>query len=429
MVRNLLQTYQAAYSGLPREVWYLSLALFVNRVGTMVLPFLTLYLTEELNYSEASAGSLTSIYGLGAIAGTYIGGRLTQRLGAVPLQALFLSLAVPFYLVLPWIESWWGIAGCLVGLSLFAEGVRPASATAVTQYAKPGEQTRALALQRMAVNLAVSFGSLLGGYLAKWWFFLLFLFDSVTSFCCAVFLVVIFGVFRSGSPHQAAASTPPQSVADSGAGTRATNRNPTNVGPQANLPAGPASDPLFWVYLLLIALGSIVFFQFMSTYPLYLRDHCQISKPQYGWICAINTLMIVAFEMILIERARKWPLMLTIGWGLFLSCLGFGLLPFSQHIGWVIFSMIVLTIGEMLWMPLSLGWVAQRSQAHNRGLYMGWYSMTMSVSFVLGPWLGTTLYSFDPDWVWYCSLAVGVLLWVAMPQLARWEQRPGHEVG
>ena len=423
MIRSISLAYSSAYGGLPKEIWVLSSALFINRVGTMVLPFLALYLTEHLQYTEAAAGRLSSVYGVGSILGTYLGGRLTRRLGSIRLQVVFLLAAVPFFLATPWFQNWWALAICLLFLSLFAEGIRPASATAIADFSKPGEHTRSLALQRMAVNLAVSFGSVLGGILAKISFVFLFFFDATTSMLCAIFLAAYFGVgLRTGgasASHRDA--NPANQASGEQAGAHANSIEPEQLKSPAK---GPAKDWMFLVYLGFILIGSVIFFQFFSTYPLYLRDVYGLSKPLYGLICAINTLLIVAAEMILVNHARHWPQIKTIAWGLMLSCVGFGMLPFGTSMGYLILSMIVITVGEMLWMPLSLGWVAQRAGTEQRGVYMGWYTMTISISFVVGQSVGTTIYSQWPDLVWYLSLLAGFVILGGMYMLNdRLEQR------
>ena len=76
---SFLQIYKKAFSGLPSKVWILSLAMVVNRSGSMVLLFTSLYLTKELHYTLAEAGSVMSLYGIGSILGSYTGGWLTDR--------------------------------------------------------------------------------------------------------------------------------------------------------------------------------------------------------------------------------------------------------------------------------------------------------------------------------------------------------------
>ncbi len=60
MLRAIFRTYRSAYAGLPRDVWLLSAMLVVNRAGSMVLPFLSLYLTQVRGLSVVTAGRLLS---------------------------------------------------------------------------------------------------------------------------------------------------------------------------------------------------------------------------------------------------------------------------------------------------------------------------------------------------------------------------------
>src|SRR5687768_13891228 len=106
MFHLALRHYRAAYAGLPREVWVLAGVLLVNRVGTMVLPFMALYLTSQLGMSAGLAGRLISVYGLGAICGAYVGGRLAAVHGALRVQTVCMFLSVPGYFILPLWKTW-----------------------------------------------------------------------------------------------------------------------------------------------------------------------------------------------------------------------------------------------------------------------------------------------------------------------------------
>ncbi|MEJ2055197.1 MAG: hypothetical protein P8X42_14875, partial [Calditrichaceae bacterium] len=66
MISNIYHTYIAAYKGLPKSVWLLSLVILVNRSGSIILFFLVLYLTNQLNYTVSEAGRMISVYGLGS---------------------------------------------------------------------------------------------------------------------------------------------------------------------------------------------------------------------------------------------------------------------------------------------------------------------------------------------------------------------------
>jgi predicted MFS family arabinose efflux permease len=67
---------------LPRELWILCAATLVNRLGTMALPFLALYLTRSLGLTAARAGAALAVYGAVALLVAPLAGRLADRRGA-----------------------------------------------------------------------------------------------------------------------------------------------------------------------------------------------------------------------------------------------------------------------------------------------------------------------------------------------------------
>ncbi len=407
MVRTVFNAYRDSMSGLAREVWVLCAALFINRCGSMVLTFLTLYLTNKLGFSVATAGLIFSVYGMGAICGAYVSGRLVDAVGAVRIQIVCLFIAAPLYLLIPMFESFTGIAAVVFTLSFFNEAVRPASATAVSRLASEKNTTRAFGLQRLAVNLGFSFGPAIGGVLAEidyWW---LFVADGVTTALGAALLLSYFGFKRHAHVEPAV-------------------ENEDCLCPDTIEQArqqSPLKDRTFLCFLGLILLSAIVFFQFHATYPKYLEERYLLTPRWIGAIFAVNTVIIVLLEMLLLRWVGNRSALKTIGWGCLLSCLGFGLLPagvllggmFGNSFGFLVVTMIVLTFGEMLSMPISSGFVATRSRSRssrgkNRGMYMSWYTMTYSLAAILAPAIGGTIYQFNKESVWYLSTVVGVLL-------------------
>jgi MFS family permease len=394
MLQAFFTRYRAAYAGLPREVWLLSLVLFVNRAGTMVMPFLTIYLTSQRGMSEAAAGRMLSLYGVGGICGAYLGGRWCERIGALRLQTIGLFLAAPCYFLVGQWQSWPGIAGSILALSLLNEAIRPANAVALAKLTTTANRTRAFSLQRLAANLGFSFGPAIGGFLAEVNFQLLFVVDALSTLAAAVALAYFFRLRRLASPtaeqhHHAAAA------------------------------GSPLRDRTFVAFLALTLASMIVFMQFGATYPLYLHDHFAMEKPQIGLMYAVNTSIIVAFEMLLIDAVKHWSLMRTIAWGSFLSCVGFGILPFGSSGYYAVFAMGVVTIGEMLSFPLSSAFVANRSGPGREGVYMGWHTATHALAWVLGPGLGAAIYEVNRDALWLSSLAVAVLVLVGFLALGR----------
>jgi MFS family permease len=404
MLAAALRKYRDAYAGLPREVWLLSLAIFVNRCGTMVMPFLTLYLTSELEMNDAAAGRLISVYGVGSVCGAYASGRWCDRIGPLRLQTACLLLAAPCYLLIGAWNSWPPIAANLFVLSFLNEAVRPASATAIARLTTSANRTRAFALQRLAANLGFSFGPAIGGVLAQANFQLLFWVDAGTTLVAGIALWRFFGFGRYGE----AANAP---VAHHGAAAS----------------TAPLRDRTFVAFLLLTLATMTVFMQFGSTYPLYLRDHFRLSEPQIGLMFAVNTSIIVGFEMLLMDAVKGWPLLGTIGWGSAIACLGFGILPLGATGLYAVFAMAVVTIGEMLSFPLSSAYVTSRGGARMSS-YNGWHTMTHSLAAIIGPAAGGALYGVNHDWPWIAGLVVAGVVLVGYQQLASRSQETCENV-
>jgi predicted MFS family arabinose efflux permease len=125
MFRSFLGLYRNAYAGLTRPVWYLSLVMFVNRCGTMVIPFMMVYLTQELRFSLADAGLVMAMFGAGAIFGAFLGGRLSDKIGFYPVQLWSLFLNGIMFFVLGPLHQLRHIAVCIFILSTVGLNISP----------------------------------------------------------------------------------------------------------------------------------------------------------------------------------------------------------------------------------------------------------------------------------------------------------------
>ena len=163
------------------------------------------------------------------------------------------------------------------------------------------------------------------------------------------------------------------------------------------------------LFLLLTFAAFSVFFQLISTFPIFLKAEYQLSKVEIGSLFGVNTLCVVAFEMVLIQLLDRKNLMRLIAWGSLLMCLGFGLLPFGMGYWFAMATVAVWTLGEMLAMPQMLAFVAQSSSSKNRSVYMGYYTTCVALSMMIGPLVGTQLYEWDHFLCWHVATVIGVL--------------------
>ncbi len=187
MLKASVQLYKNAYQGIPKPVWLLSLVMLVNRSGTMVIPFLTVYLVK-LGYSLTQAGFVMTMFGAGSIVGGFVGGKLTDKYGFFYTQLICLFLNGLFFILLGFMSSLWQIAICIFILSSVGEGFRPANASAIAAFSTEENRTRSYSLNRLATNLGWAIGPAVGGLLAGYNFKLLFWVDGLTCIFAASLL-------------------------------------------------------------------------------------------------------------------------------------------------------------------------------------------------------------------------------------------------
>jgi MFS family permease len=368
-------------------VWLLFATNLINRTGMMVLPFLVLYLTRELGFSLARAGSMLAVYGASAIVFGPIGGRLSDRIGALPVMRVSLIASGLVLLLFPLAKSFASVAAMTVLWAGSAETFRPASLAAITHVAPPDQRRQAFALNRLAINLGMSIGPALGGFLATVSFHAMFAVDAVTTLLAGTLLAI--------TPWRAF----------SGVNSEAPNRRGERAGPATIL-----HDGRFLVFLGGVILVGIVFFQHESALPLYLVQYLHLSPAFYGMLFTINTLLIVGLEVPIVTATAHWPNRRSLIIGCFLFAIGFGALGLIASPAGVIATVVVWTFGEMLLFPAMSAHLAEIAPENRRGAYMGAYSMSLSISLTVGPWMGTQLLALlGPVRVWAVMFALGAL--------------------
>lgn len=406
MFEAVFKHYRAALTGIPRSIWLLAFAGFINRTGTMVLPFLTLYLVKKLGFSPAEAGSIVALYGLGGIGGSFLGGKICDRFDPVRVQVASLSATAAGFLILERLSHPFALSAFVFFLSLVGEAMRPANHHATAILAPADVRQRAFTLNRLAVNLGMMIGPVIGGFLAQLDYRLLFLIDAATCLGAAALLWFWLGRERHVSNARATADLLPG--------------------------RSPWRDPIFLAVLLCTFLSAMIFFQINATYMLYLNEHYRFSEGKIGVVLAPNTLVIVLFEIVLVNAVRRFDRLKTIGLGCFLIGAGFCLVPLGRGTIFAVATVLVWTVGEMLSLSLLSAWVADRAPAAQRGRYIGLYTAAFSVAYAAAPKVGTWVYEHvSPDAIFYACGAVGAVLIVAFHGIAariRHSARPTVEL-
>jgi len=331
------------------------------------------------------AGQALSLYGLGGIAGAYLGGWLCDKLGATRVQGASLLLTGGLCVSLGFFQSRPAILIFLAAIGLASQALFPANSTAMTLICPPELRPRGFALQRLANNLGVTIGPVLGGYLALHNYHYLFWVDGLTSIAAAVLIAFFF----RRRPIFAPAREKSQRRQES-----------------------PWRDPLFLFVLLLTVSFGVIFIQLLSTYPLYLRRIYGLAENRIGSVLAVNTLMIVFLEMPLIHWLSRFAPGRVVAWGALFFGASFPLLPLGRSFGFAALCMAVLTVGEMLTMPMLATLISNRAPASSVGRFQGMFSLAFTFAFVIGPLLGTWIYgTWSGEVLWAAVGLLAVLLW------------------
>lgn len=364
----ILSIYQKAYSGLSRSTWLLSMVMLINRSGTMVVPFLTLYLTgPTMGYSIGEAGFVFGLFGLGAFAGAYLGGKLTDRYGFYPVQFITLLGGGILFFVLGHMKTYPLICLFTFLLSFVNEAFRPANSTAIAFYSKAENRTRSYALNRLAINLGWAVGSALGGLLAKINYEMLFWVDGSTNLVAAFLILVYLKPvdFRK-------------------------NRIPET---QTSSSLSPFKDKLYWHFILLTLFFASCFFQVFTNLSVYFKNLLHFSEPEIGFLLSLNGIVIALVEMVLIYQLEgKRPALFYISIGVFLVGISFLVLTLPGiGFGMALVMILLLTLGEILAVPFMNSFWISRTRVENRGQYAALYTMAWSAAQTLGPMAGSQL--------------------------------------
>jgi predicted MFS family arabinose efflux permease len=167
MVTRTLSLYKTSFTGLSKESWLLSFIMLVNRSGTMVLPFMTLYLTsKEMHRTLSEAGFVMALFGLGSIIGAYFGGKFSDKIGFYKVQLFTLIGGGMMFIVLGQVKSYPLICVVTFLLSMINEAFRPANSSSIAFFSNSENRTRSYSLNRLAINLGWAVGATIGGLVA-----------------------------------------------------------------------------------------------------------------------------------------------------------------------------------------------------------------------------------------------------------------------
>lgn len=388
---------------LPHDMWALFFTSLINRSGTMVIPFLALYLTKKIGVTPTEAGTALLVYGAAAFIAAPLTGKLSDKIGSIKIMQFSLYGSGLLFFIYSFISDYKLILAATFVLAAVNEAFRPANLSLITEIVTPPQRRMAFALNRLAINAGMSIGPVIGGFLTLIDYHYLFYANAFASIAAGVY----FNSVRWSSLSPAEADI---------------------VKEKPKIKFGILNDKHFLFFLFAIIPANLVFFQHLGALPLYIVNDLNYSTAAFGLFGSINTVLIIIAEVPLNNMMSNTPYRKSLMIGASLAGLGFGGFAIAGSTLPLIIAIIIFTFGEMIFFPTTAAYTSEITPPERRGEYMGYYQMTFSFAFSAGPWLGTVVYeNFGSAFLWNSALFFGMITAVLMFFIT--EKNPSNENG
>lgn len=378
--------------GLPHNMWVLFYTTLINRSGTMVIPFLVLYLTQKIGVTASEAGTALLVYGIGAFISSPITGRIADKAGALRVMKFSLLGTSAVIFIYGFITNYYLILVFSFVFAVINEAFRPANLSLISGIVTPAQRRISFALNRLGINIGMSIGPVIGGFLILLDYHFLFYVNAVASLAAGIYLTLTpwLSLVKDESPDR-------------------------ETVPKPKLHSSVFGDRKFLFFLLAIVPVQLVFFQHIGGLPLYIVDDLKYSTAAFGLLTAINTVLIIIAEIKLNDMMSNMAYGRSMFLGALFAAVGFGAMAIARDTAPLIISIVIWTIGEMIFFPVTAAYASEIAPPQKRGEYMGYFQMTFSFAFSAGPWLGTVVYqNYGSVVLWLGALVMGLVTAILM---------------
>ena len=377
------------YIDLPRAVHILCLGSLINRAGSFVLVFLTIYASEQLGFGVVFATACMGVLGLGSMAGAMLGGQLADQIGRRTVMLTALLGGAAMLLVLGNVGNRWAFMTSVFVFALLSDMYRPAASAMVADLVKIDRRPHAFALMYISINLGFAIAPPVGGLLAEYSYQWLFWGDALTM---ALYGVIVLVSIPETLPRQSPA---PDADAD--------------APPPAKAMAHIARDIPFLLFCLATLFMALVFMQGFSTLPIYLRGN-GMSNVQFGLLMSINGALIFLLQLPMTQWLGRFNAMSVVITGGVLIAIGYGLNAVGTGLAFFALTIAIWTIGEILQAPFTQSIVSSLAPVDLRARYMGIFNMCFATALTIGaPLGGAVLSRYGPTVLWGGAFAVAML--------------------
>ena len=370
-------------------------ALIENTAFGLIIPFLTLYMKNDIKIDEVLIGVVLMGYTLSGIPAMIVGGVLADKIGrrTVLLSSLgLMSLTILMYFFAFDFYSLFAIA--LVD-SFVGTMYMPAANAMIADVIPSGQRPKAFSTLRIGWNVGIVFGPVVGAIIvAASSMKVLFVFGAAILFSAFIMNLVFIP------------ETKPKDT-----GEEITFKKVLAV----------ASDRPFFLLCALTCVFWFFFSQWMSVLPLYSTEELGIQQYEFGLLFAVSAIMVVFLQIPVTSKTELRRRSAVLLLGQFVGSLGFGLIFLAWDFISLLACIVVITIGELVYMSIVSALIADLSPEARRGIYMGFSGFVQTlgsgVGFFFGMWLFDTMAA--KQYIWLVFSSIGLITLVGYLPLAK----------
>jgi MFS family permease len=404
---NSIKKVHSIYKEYPKQFWVIVGSNFIDRVGgALIFPFFALYITKKFQVGMTEVGLLFALFSVTDMIGNMIGGALTDYLGrkTMIIMGLIISALTSLGMGLVQQLEWFYVIGAVSGI--FASAAGPAHEAMLIDILPEKKRSEGFGVMRVAMNLSVAIGPAIGGFIAAYSFLILFIADTISSLITAL---IVYLVVEESKPEEKEARVKQ--------GFKETFIGYGDV----------LKDRKFMLFVIISTIATIVYSQMYSTLSVFLRDVHGIAEAGYGWLMTLNAGMVVLFQFMITRKISKHPPMLILALGSIFYVIGFGMYGFVNVYWLFMLAMVIITVGEMVIIPVAQAYVGKAAPEDMRGRYSSVMGFSWMIPWMIGPLLAGLIMDYgDPNWVWYSSAILGMIaalgfLWLRKSHEKDWD--------
>lgn len=388
---KLINSLKNLYNQYPRQYWLMITGIVIATAGgSMIWPFLVIYASKKLDMPLSTVAALISINAGTGLVASLAAGTLTDKIGRKAVMVFSLAVNGLAYLLLIGAETYLHFALLMIMIGLSNPVYQVGADAMLADMIPPEKRTEAYAINRIANNAAFALGPAMGGFLATRSYNLAF-YGAAAGFITYSLLL-----FFQAKETLVVTET----------------RDTTTLLTRKEILQSYSrvfQDRPFIIYIALMSIGLIAPTLIWILMPVYAKTHYAVPEGLYGWIPTTNALMCVFIQYFVTRVTRRYKTLPVVGAGMLVYAIGTGSVALMTGFGGFWLSMVILTFGELIFVPTATKYVADLAPADLRGRYMSLHWLGWGLARTLSPIIGGLLNDkISPHAIWIGGLLIGL---------------------